>query len=133
MPAGPIQGKIPPRDGLRNNLHAPADRKRQWRPGFPDGKIHPLAIPMQRAWPDFERIGAAPYGAPFPFRHGKARRARTAQQNIQRAIIFRIGRPPAAARGKIPGRKNAADEGDQRYRVLAIVADGVNVPPGIAT
>jgi hypothetical protein len=42
-------------------------------------------------------------------------------------------RAAGAPGATVVGREDAADEGDQRQRVAAVVAEGIDVPPEIST
>ena len=86
------------------------------------------ALPAKRTRADAQtcfirlQIAAAALG------HGPAWMAAPIEGEIDGAMIRRIGAPGPG----IIGREDAADEGDQREAILAVAAEAVCVPPGIA-
>lgn len=53
------------------------------------------------------------------------------QRDIERAVIMRIAAAEAPGESVV-GRENAADEGDDGQRMIAVVAYAIDIPPGIA-
>ena len=83
---------------------------------------------MQPAGADHEVIGIAPHAVPGAFGHRPGIAARAIHRHVDGAVI---GRAVAAAELVIGG-KDAPDKGDDRQAEAAVVAAGVDVPPGIA-
>lgn len=86
-------------------------------------------MPPKRRGPNRQYMFVALHVRAAALGHRPPPAALGVQCDIDGAVIERI----AAARPGVVGRKNAADEGDQRDRRAAIVADSVEVPPDIAT
>ena len=53
------------------------------------------------------------------------------ERHVERAVVAWIGRA-AAPRPGVVGREHAADEGDQGEALRLVVAQRIDVPPGIA-
>lgn len=75
--------------------------------------------------------GAAIQGARPPLGHRPAGSGTAIQCDIHGTVIFRRHRSLFSGPGII-WRKHTADQGDDGYAVAAIVAESVQIPPGIA-
>ncbi len=129
MPPRCIQHKALRLNCSRRQFDRPAQPPRNRRANFFHLRNQTPAVPTQRAWPNLQQIRRPPNRPASPLRHSPARR-RTIQRNIHRAKIFRLSR---RFRPRIIRRKHAADKGNQRHRVLSIIAYRIDIPPGIST
>ena len=83
---------------------------------------------MQRRWAYGEHVRSLSQRCLATVCHGKAATS-TIGCNIDAAMIARI----PTARPSIPWREDRTDKADDRNGTLAIIADAINIPPGIAT
>ena len=107
--------------------HLALPRHEQARVAFMDVDGERPVLPAYRARPDPEVRGIALHRAAAPLGHRPAR-LRAVERDIERGMIERIA-PPAAL---VIGREHAPEERDDRQPVLPVVADRVDIPPGIA-
>ena len=126
MPRREVEAAPGQRGGMDTNL-AP---KAGWDRGgdLVDTDDEHVAVPMQGAGTDLQMRGTTVDGGPLG--HGPAP-GPAVQRDVEGAVAERIAGAEAARPGVI-GREHAADEGDQRDAVLAVVADGIDIPPDIA-
>ena len=111
--------------------HHAAHRGGQGRRRLVDADGQRIAFPGQRARPDSE-VGRAPLDrrAP-PLGQRPAVLILTVQDDVERTVVHRVGRPEPARPG-IVRRKHGADEGDQRQPMAAVFAQRIDIPPGVA-
>ena len=86
-----------------------------------------IALPAQPAWPHGELIGIAHQRFLTPLGHRPAT-LWAVERDVQRNMIKRLG-PVAAG---IIRREHRSREGNDGQAVSAIIAEGVDIPPGIA-
>jgi hypothetical protein len=106
---------------------APGDRHRQ----FADVDHEPAAVARQAAGADRQRLAISSQVAARPLRQRPELPPRLIERDVDRAEILRIAlsQPP---RRSVVRRENAADEGNDRQRMLAVVTYRIDVPPDIA-
>lgn len=117
-------------------LHLGCDAHRSPQPGWNgrgdlvDPHRQRSVTPGQSAPPDFNRGCVAREGGSSAFGHGPsaAPAVQPVKCDVHGAVIQRV---ISAGQG-IVRRKNAADKGNQRKAVSTVVAEGVDVPPGVA-
>jgi hypothetical protein len=107
--------------------HGPLPRHEQPRVALDNVDGQRLAVPMHRARPDLEVAGIARHRAAAAFGHHPAV-LRAIERDIERGMVERIA-PPALL---VIGREDRAQKGDDCQPVLPVVADRVDIPPGIA-
>lgn len=98
------------------------------RGDFIDADDQRAVAPVQRTGSDGQRIRRLTETGPPPLGHRPAGAARAIQRDIDRTMTIGIG----PVRPGVIGRENAADEGDDRERIGAVVAQRVDIPPAIA-
>ena len=89
-------------------------------------------LPSHAAWSDLEVVRATCHTASAPLGHGPALTAFAVECDVDGAVV--VGLHLLALPGKGPGvirRKNAANKSNNAQRVLAIVTDGVDIPPEV--
>ena len=128
MPAAFFQNEGEGVDRLGVNRNPPANATGDRRAALVDVEHKRAALPACRRPSDRERVAASRHGGSPAFRHRPSRGSRAVERHIEGAVIERI----APSRPGIVGREDAPDEGDDGQSMLAIVADRVDVPPGIA-
>ena len=106
--------------------HAASDPSWQRNRDFVDLDGQAVAVPLQRRGTDRQAVGVA-VERPVPaFGHGPTG-ARAVERYVQTDMVF----GGFAPRPGVVGREDAADEGDDRQSVVAVVAERVQVPPAI--
>jgi hypothetical protein len=66
--------------------------------------------------------------------HGPSMTGLAIERHVDAHMVLGLnGRPQAFEGARVVGRKDAADEGNDRQRVTAVIADGIDVPPAITT
>lgn len=70
--------------------------------------------------------------SPRNLSHHPATAATLVERRIHTAVIERIVILPTTSRTKVAWAKDRSDKKDQRERILAVFADEVEVPPGVA-
>ena len=133
MPPGGIEVKPRRADQLGIDAHLPAHRIGDRGGCLGDIDHQRFAVPMQRARPDRQMVGVARNRAARTFGHRPGGAARAGHRHVDRAVVFRRV-PPAQL---VIGREDAADKGDDREPIAPAigsrgVAEGVDIPPGIA-
>ena len=88
-------------------------------------------VPGERAGADREALRADGDMPAAALGHGPAPDARPVERDVERAMVERVGQA-APARPGVIGREDAADEGDDAQPVAAVIAQRIDVPPGIA-
>ncbi len=131
MAPGGIQRERVVSQGSGVQAHLAANPCRPGHRDFVDGNNQGIAIPADRTRPDRELARLLAHRGATALDHAPALAARTVQGHIDGAVVEWIGRAGSARPGVI-GRKYAADEGDHRQAVLAVVAQRVQIPPGVA-
>jgi hypothetical protein len=86
---------------------------------------------VQLARADDKVFGIALAVARAALGHAPAASAWAVEGDIEGAVVHRIGRFAAPGPGVVGG-EHAPDEGNQGQAVLAIVTQGVDVPPEVA-
>ncbi len=89
------------------------------------------AVPVQGAIADGDCVCCAAKFGGAAFGHCPTAAAWAVERDVEGAMIFRRRGGFAVGPG-IVRRKHAADEGDDGEGVGAVVADGVDIPPGVA-
>ena len=115
-------------DGFCPDFDPPANRARNRRRRLVDGEAQRADLPGRRRAADRKRVVRSPEVRSPSLGHRPGRAARAIESDIDGAVIERIA-PPGPG---VVGREDAADESDDRQAVSSIVADRVDVPPGIA-
>jgi hypothetical protein len=128
---GYVERKSLARQRRRVDAHRPLKTRWDRIGDFVDLKRQRLAVPVDTAPAKDELILAPSDSAPAAFGHGPAFAGVAVECNVQCAMIERVA-TAEPTRKRIIRRKHAADEGDQRDTVVAVVAQCIDVPPGIA-
>jgi hypothetical protein len=117
---------------MRIDTHLSANSVRDGHAHLVDVDRQALAVPMELTGPDEKVSGCAGAVAGASLGHAPSPGRPTVQRHIERAVVHRIGRATAAGPGVV-GREDTAHEGDQRQTMGAIVAQGIDIPPEVAT
>jgi hypothetical protein len=128
---GCVELKSLSRQRRRIDPHGPLKTRRERIGDFVDPKGQRLTAPVDAAWANDELIRASSDSAPAAFSHRPALTGVAVECDVQCAMIERVS-PPEPARERVVRRKHAADEGNQRDAAFAVVAQCIDVPPGIA-
>lgn len=99
---------------------------------FIDIDVQSVVAPCQTTLANFEASDAAVERGSATLRHGPAMSAVAIERNIDRAMRERVPLPTPAG-SCIVWRKDATDKGDDGQAVPAVVAQRIDIPPGIAT
>ena len=120
------------RETRRKNADPAAKARWNRNRRFGDRDREFVAVPRKGTGSDDEPVRGPVNRAPPPLGHRPAFSGSAVQCYIDGAMIQRIADAAPPGPG-IVGRKDAADEGDQRQPVAAVVAQRIDIPPGIAT
>ena len=112
------------------NTDRAAQPRRQWIGDLVDFDCQRCAIPYDLARADPEVAFVPRDRAVTAFGHGPAF-AVAIERDIERAMVERIGAAAPTGEGVV-GREHAADKGNQRNAVASVIAQRVDIPPGIA-
>lgn len=95
-------------------------------------ELKPLPVPTQRTGPDREFGGRAAQGLSTPLGHGPAVPAGAIQRHVDADVVLWVnGHTPSLEGARVIGRKDAADERDQREGGAPVVAQSVDIPPRV--
>lgn len=83
---------------------------------------------MKRAAPHGEATLRAPQGAPPALGHRPTVGARPVESDVYRAVVLWI----VASGPSVVGGEHAADKGDYREALAAVLAQRIDVPPDVA-
>ena len=93
-----------------------------------------VARPMELAGSDAQTLTVPENATTATLGHCPAFACRAVQRDVDGAVIFGINRcTMTRKRCCVVRRENASDKSDDTYRVLAVVADGIDIPPEIRT
>ncbi len=114
-------------DRLGSQRDCAAHARGQRRCPFIDLKLQSVAVPVHAAWADCDAAMRSRKVAATALGHRPAIASGAVERDIHRAMIFRI----APTRPRVVRREHAADEGDDGQAVLFVIAECVDVPPGV--
>ena len=134
--AGGVEGEACAGEGGGVDADGPADGEGQGGAAFGQGDGEGGAVPYGVAGTDFEAGGVAGQGCAAVFGHGPAFGA-AVEGCVHADVVFGVGGAVVAGVGGaagpgVPGGEDAADEGDDGEAVGSVVAQRVDVPPGVA-
>jgi len=112
----------------RMQSHGAPDAARVWHTRLVDVDAQARPVPVKRAAAQHELVFRAADVILTPFGHRPTMSALAVNRDIERAVVERVA-PPGPG---IVGREHATDEGDDRDAVLAVIAQCVEIPPGVA-
>lgn len=131
MAASAVQGMNLPKDRTRFDLDGPAQPSGHRHRPFIDLDDQPPIAPAHAARADGDVAGGTVQIMPTPFRHRPFLASGPIKDGVDADMMLRIA--PAAAPGQgVPGREDAADESDDGERMASVVAQRIDIPPGIA-
>ena len=117
---------------LMTMAHGAAQPPRYRHADFVEAQDERIALPAERARADLEPFRPAAHLARAALGHRPALAGGAVQRHVDGAVV-EGARGTAVARSRVVGREDAADEGDDRQPVPAVVAQRVEVPPRVAT
>ncbi len=123
-----VQGEAPFGDGLGHQPDPAANPTRQRNGDLLDLDGQRITVPAQRRGAYRQSPLVSFQCTASSLRHGPAR-PRTVERDVQTQMVRRI----LSAGPGVVRREHAADKGDDRQSMAPVVAEGVQVPPAIAT
>lgn len=101
------------------------------RADFIEIQIQSAVAPDEGTWSDGDTPVVASEVGRAALGHGPAS-AGAVERDVEGAMVLRWRAAAAAARECVIGREDAADEDDDRQAELPVIAERVDIPPGIA-
>jgi hypothetical protein len=128
---GCVEHKSIARQRRRIDPYGPLKTRRERIGDFVDPKRKRLTVPVDAARANDELVRGSSDSATAAFSHRPALAGVAVECDVQCAMVERVGTPEPARKRVVRG-KHAADEGNERDAAFAVVAQCIDVPPGIA-
>ena len=131
MAAVLVEQKTVRREGARRNAYAALHAPRYGCAALVDSRQQCVPVPFDAARAQGVAARRALELARRTLRHAPAfALPRAVEDRVERAVLLGVGRF-VAARSRVVGREDAADEDDQGHRLVPVITDGIRVPPQI--
>ena len=130
MTAFAVENELLPVEALRSDNDPAAKAPPERHAALDDVDLEVVALPANPAGADLERIGVARQRTPAALGHRPELAAGSIQSDVDRDVVFGVGRA-AGARRIVVGREDAADERNDDDSGVPVVADSVDVPPSV--